>query len=89
MADESAPTDVLSSWNSRLSSALGIPPADIDVILDLAAVAAHNVVRPAAPITAFLVGYATAMGSAGSDGPTALSDAVSVALTLAAPDAPT
>jgi hypothetical protein len=35
---------------------------DMNVILDLARVAAHNVARPAAPITTFLLGVAAARG---------------------------
>ena len=36
---------------------------DIDVILDVARVAAHNVARPAAPVTTFLLGIAVAGGA--------------------------
>ena len=86
MIDDSSTVDVLSDWNTRLSTALGIPPADIEMILDLASVVAHNVVRPAAPLTAFLVGYAAGMVSADADGPTALTDAVSIARKLASLD---
>ncbi len=49
-------------------------------VLDLAAVAAHEVLRPAAPLTTFLVGYAA--GRAGGS-PEALRDAVARATTLA------
>ena len=50
----------LPAWSERLSSALGVPDAPIDLVLDLAGSAAHRVVRPAAPVTTFLVGYAAA-----------------------------
>jgi len=36
---------------------------DIDAILDLARIAAHNVERPAAPVTTFLLGIAVAGGA--------------------------
>jgi DNA-binding LytR/AlgR family response regulator len=51
----------LTSWTEQLCDALGL---DIEVettaILDLARDAAHQVERPAAPLTTFLVGYAAA-----------------------------
>ncbi|MDP3209766.1 MAG: DUF6457 domain-containing protein, partial [Rhodoglobus sp.] len=80
--------ELLSEWNSRLSDALGVPPADVDLILDLAGKAAHSIVRPAAPLTTFLVGYAAAMRSQnGLASAEALAEAVAVAVKLAAPDA--
>jgi|FreactcultureFD7_1027221.scaffolds.fasta_scaffold00004_122 hypothetical protein len=86
MTDDSATADLLTEWNARLSAALGIPPADIDAILTMTGVVAHNVVRPAAPLSAFLVGYATALNSANGD-PRAFDDAIAVARSLAVPDA--
>ena len=52
----------LDAWAAHLATELGVDPAVVDVaaVLDLAAVAAHSVTRPAAPLTAFLVGYAAA-----------------------------
>ncbi|HEY8318280.1 MAG TPA: DUF6457 domain-containing protein [Amnibacterium sp.] len=50
----------LDEWWTTLCIAYGlddVPPVR-DAILGLAGVAAHNVVRPAAPITTFLAGYA-------------------------------
>jgi Domain of unknown function (DUF6457) len=59
MSDDDVETR-LAEWWSTLSEALGLAdvPADLNAILGLAGVAAHNVVRPAAPITTFLAGYA-------------------------------
>ncbi|MGN6741793.1 MAG: DUF6457 domain-containing protein [Amnibacterium sp.] len=53
----------LTAWWGTLCEALGLPdvPADRDAILGLAGVAAHNVVRPAAPVTTFLAGYAAGL----------------------------
>ncbi len=53
----------LAAWWSTLCDALGLSevPADRDTILGLAGVAAHNVVRPAAPVTTFLAGYAAGL----------------------------
>jgi hypothetical protein len=51
----------LHDWIDELCDALDVE-VDIDeaLILDLAREAAHNVDRPAAPITTFLLGYAAA-----------------------------
>jgi hypothetical protein len=38
-----------------------VPVAEHDIAVDLARDAAHNVDRPAAPLTTFVVGYAAAM----------------------------
>ena len=52
---------MLEKWNESLKQALDVE-LDIDTtaLLSLAADAAHNVVRPAAPLTTFLVGYVAA-----------------------------
>lgn len=50
----------LETWWTTLTQALGLEAvtADRDAILRLAGDAAHAVVRPAAPLTTFLAGYA-------------------------------
>lgn len=49
----------LHDWIDELSDVLEVDTeVDEGLVLDLARVAAHNVARPAAPITAFLLGYA-------------------------------
>jgi hypothetical protein len=50
----------LEQWAAALAAELGLEPDSVDVeqVLDLAADAAHGVVRPAAPLTTFLVGLA-------------------------------
>lgn len=55
-------------WIATLCEQLGVPIDDVDVsaILDLAKDAAHNVERPAAPVTTFIAGYAAANGGGGS-----------------------
>jgi Domain of unknown function (DUF6457) len=52
----------LQDWMDELCEELKVD-ADIDMtaLLDLARDAAHNVDRPAAPLTTFIVGYAAAM----------------------------
>jgi hypothetical protein len=55
----------LDTWIATACEALGIDPAtvDRDAVLDLTRDVAHGVSRPAAPLTAYLVGLA-----AGRDG---------------------
>ncbi len=55
----------LDSWTAAVCADLGIEPAAVDLrkILDLARDVAHQVERPAAPVTAFLVGLAIGAGS--------------------------
>lgn len=56
----------LDDWMAEVAAELGID-LDVDVhgLLDLARVVAHGVARPAAPLTAFLVGYAAAQQGGG------------------------
>ncbi len=55
-------------WAAMLAAELGLEPDSVDVeqVLDLAADAAHGVVRPAAPLTTYLVGLAAGRAG-GSD----------------------
>ena len=54
---------LLASWLDELSAALGLAgvPVERDALLSLAGDAAHGVVRPAAPLTTFLAGYAAGL----------------------------
>lgn len=56
----------LDSWTAAACDELGIEAGLVDVrqILDLARVAAHQVERPAAPLTAYLLGIAVGTGHA-------------------------
>ncbi len=51
-------------WIMTVSSDLGLDPgsADVRAILDVARDVAHNVDRPAAPVTAYLIGVAVGRG---------------------------
>jgi len=72
----------LSSWSQQLSDALGLDlEVDVDPILDLARDAAHQVERPAAPLTTFLVGYAAGMRGGSVDD---IADCIDIALDLTA-----
>ena len=54
----------MDEWIDAVRAELGLDATvDIDVILDVARVAAHNVARPAAPVTTFLLGMAAAGGT--------------------------
>lgn len=56
----------LHDWIDELCDVLDIEiEVDEALILDLARDAAHNVVRPAAPISTFLLGYAAGASGAG------------------------
>ena len=54
---------LLAAWWDELAAALGLAdvPIDRDALLSLAGDAAHGVVRPAAPLTTFLAGYAAGL----------------------------
>lgn len=59
----------LERWIDAACAELGVDRAMVDerVILDLARDAAHQVDRPAAPVTAFLAGFAAGGGEALAD----------------------
>lgn len=58
----------LEDWIAEVKADLGID-LDVDVreLLDVARVVAHGVARPAAPLTAFLIGYAAAQRGGGPE----------------------
>jgi hypothetical protein len=77
---------ILDAWADEVRAALGID-ADVDVkaVLGLAGVAAHAVVRPAAPLTTYLVGFAVGSAAARGDDPAvAAAEATRIARDLAA-----
>ncbi len=66
----------LVEWAERVGAELELTEefgtADVDRILDLARDAAHSVARPAAPLTAYLLGIAVGRGADPSDAAAAL-----------------
>jgi Domain of unknown function (DUF6457) len=56
--------NTLEEWTSRACAELGLDPAAVDMnaVLDLARDVAHGVARPAAPLTAYLLGVAVGRG---------------------------
>ncbi len=71
----------LDDWVSTVAAELGLRgiEVDVDAVLDLASVAAHAVVRPAAPLTTFLAGLAAGRAGASADD---IRDAIARATTL-------
>ncbi|MEW9529674.1 DUF6457 domain-containing protein [Microbispora sp. NPDC049125] len=61
--------NVLEEWTALVCRELGIDPArvDRDAVLDLTRDVAHGVARPAAPLTAYLLGLAQGAGTAPAD----------------------
>lgn len=57
----------LQVWVRLLEPALGVAADEVDLgaVLDLAREAAHQVARPAAPVTTFLAGYAAGLRGGG------------------------
>jgi hypothetical protein len=66
---QEARMNVLTEWTALACKELGIDPAavDRDQILELTKEVAHGVARPAAPLTAYLLGLAQGAGSAPED----------------------
>lgn len=84
--DEAATLAALTEWSDRLIAALGIEEVevDIDAVLALAGVAAHAIMRPAAPVTTYLVGYAAgAAAAASARGNAGFTSAAKTAIALA------
>ena len=79
--------ETLEEWCRALLQAYELEDVQVDVnaILSLAGVAAHSVVRPAAPLTTFIAGFAAglASGSGQSTDTASMSAALDVARSLA------
>jgi hypothetical protein len=80
--------ETLEEWCRSLLQAYELEDVQVDVnaILALAGVAAHAVVRPAAPLTTFIAGYAAGLASGSGRAPNTASmeSALAVARSLAA-----
>lgn len=58
-------SDTMTNWVAVAAAELGLDPGDVPVpaVLDLARDVAHNVLRPGAPVTAYLLGLAVGRGA--------------------------
>lgn len=63
--------ETLEEWCRALLQAFELEGVEVDVneILSVAGVAAHAVVRPAAPLTTFIAGFAAGMASGSGQAP--------------------
>lgn len=78
---------VLAEWCAELTAALDLNGVDVDVnaALGLAGKAAHGIIRPAAPLTTYVVGFAAGLAvAAGEDHAVAYRRAEEIALKLIA-----
>lgn len=75
---------LLAHWAETLTAELDVLlTVDVADILALAGDAAHSVVRPAAPLTTFLAGYAAGLAAVGGATPEeAVRDAIAIARRL-------
>lgn len=57
--------EILQQWCQELLAAFELEDVDLDpaAILSLAGVAAHSVIRPAAPLTTFIAGFAAGLAA--------------------------
>jgi Domain of unknown function (DUF6457) len=53
----------LEDWIAAVRNELHVDPVDTDLVLDVARDVAHGVARPAAPLTAYLLGLAVGRGA--------------------------
>jgi hypothetical protein len=77
MSDQDELHRLLAEWADRVREELDIAgaPLDIDRVLGVAGVAARAIVRPAAPVTTYLAGYAAGLAAAsGADPDVAAAD---------------
>ncbi|RFA10208.1 hypothetical protein B7R54_14070 [Subtercola boreus] len=89
--DDDAQRETLEEWTADLSDALRLAGLDVGLAVDVAAIlslagdAAHTVLRPAAPLTTFVVGFAAGRAAgAGTDPATAVADAIAATHALLA-----
>ena len=85
-SDREKDNEILREWCNKLVAALELRGLDVDIksILGLAGRAAHSVLRPAAPLTTFVAGYAAgvAAGSGSATPDAAESSALDTAFQL-------
>jgi hypothetical protein len=77
--------NALEQWTDTVCRSLDLDPASVDhgLLLDLTREVAHRVARPAAPLTAFLVGLAAGRDGGGAAAVKATVDTVAALLPAA------
>lgn len=84
--DREKDDEILREWTAKLVEALEVRGLEVDIktVLGLAGRAAHSVLRPAAPLTTFVAGYAAgvAAGSGTAQPDVAVSSALDTAFQL-------
>ncbi len=84
--------ELLQEWTKTLLEAFEIGDLEVDVhgVLNVAGVAAHSIVRPAAPLTTFIAGLAAGLAAGSGQAPeaAAMKAALALAKKLAAAQAP-
>jgi Domain of unknown function (DUF6457) len=86
MPDEGDELVQLDAWLREVCAALNLPMSLIGhrlLLLDVARDAARGVMRPAAPLTTFLIGYAAGRKDQEGQGDAALVDAAAITTALA------
>jgi len=83
MDDREREDEVLRKWAEDVVEALQLNGLEVDIkaVLGLAGRAAHTVLRPAAPLTTFIAGYAA--GQAAANGAKSAEDAMGDAIATA------
>lgn len=80
--------ELLQQWTRKLLAAFEIDDLEVDInaVLNVAGVAAHSVVRPAAPLTTFVAGLAAGLAAGSGQAPedVAMKAALGLAKQLAA-----
>lgn len=84
--------ELLAQWTQKLLEAFEIGDIEVDIhaVLNVAGVAAHSIVRPAAPLTTFVAGLAAGLAAGSGQAPEAkaMKAALGLAKQLAAAQAP-
>lgn len=83
MSATPVPPEALDEWLAALAEALGLEASEVPVgvLLDVARDVAHNVARPAAPLSTYLIGLAAAR-SGGSAADVERTSAIATELAL-------
>lgn len=67
--DSRSEPESLPTWLAQVCAALGLESSDVDttLVLDVAREVAHSVMRPAAPLSAYLLGVAVGRGASAAE----------------------